>query len=338
MDIDPALVTERLRRQVERVRVEPDPPADFVSFWQQTLDELNAIPLDLEVTLREGTEPAEEGLLVGEWRATSWGGRRIGGPLVMPADRRGPQWVYGHGYGSVRAGCERRPQLARLGFIALGCDARGYNRSRQPGDPAVPGWILAGIESRERYILRGAVADTIRAVQVARALEGADPRRTVLEGGSFSGGTAVLAAPWIADLAYLAVRVPTFGAYDLRRTLVKRGSGAEINAYMDGLDEADRRALRERLRYFDAVNAAAHIDGIPVTVGLGVSDAVVPGETVAAIYHAIPSPQKELLSFPCSHTDHPLAAQWSRFTEHIQRRALALLAARDPARPDQRRA
>lgn len=337
MDIDPALVTDRLRRQVESVRVEPDPPPDFVPFWRETLAELNEVPLGLEVELQEAAESGQEGLLLGEWSANSLGGRRIGGPLAMPAKRRGPQWVYGHGYGSVHAGCGWRPELARLGFIAVGCDARGYKRSRRPGDPGVPGWILSGIEARESYILRGAVADTVRAVQVARALEGADPRQTVLEGGSFSGGTAVLAAPWIDDLAYLAARVPTFGAYDLRRTLVKRGSGAEINAYMEGLDEAGRRALRERLRYFDAVNAAAYIDGIPVTVGLGVSDVVVPGETVAAIYHAIPSPDKELLTVPCSHTDHPLAAQWSRFTEHIQRRALALLAARPQGRSDHTR-
>ena len=69
--------------------------------------------------------------------------------------------------------------------------------------------------------------DTVRAVQVARSLPGADRCRTVLAGFSFSGGLAVMAAPWIPDLGYIAVGVPTFGAYDLRRTLVKGGSGAD---------------------------------------------------------------------------------------------------------------
>lgn len=114
--------------------------------------------------------------------------------------------------------------------------------------------------------------DTVRAVQVARSLPGADRCRTVLTGFSFSGGLAVMAAPWIPDLGYIAVGVPTFGAYDLRRTLVKGGSGAELNRLLDGLDEGAVRALRERLRYFDAVNFAARIEGVPVTVGYGVVD------------------------------------------------------------------
>ena len=293
MDIDPALVTEEHKRQVESVRVEPDPPADFEDFWRGTLAALNEVPLNLSIE-RLDSDSGEEDVWLGVWRADSLDGRRVAGPISVPKRPTGACWVYGHGYGSIQGGCGWRADLARQGFIAVGCDARGYNRSRVEGDPGVPGWATHGVDDRERYILRGAIADTIRTVQVARAIEGADPDRTILTGGSFSGGTAVLAAPWIEGLRYVAVRVPTFGAYDLRRTLVKRGSGAEINGLMGRLDEHGQKALRDTLRYFDSVNAAAFIRSVPVTVGLGVSDAVVPGETVAAIYHALATDDKEL--------------------------------------------
>ena len=134
-----------------------------------------------------------------------------------------------------------------------------------------------------------------------------------------------MAAPWIPDLAYVAVGVPTFGAYDLRRTLVKSGSGAEINRLMDTLNEPEAKALRQRLRYFDAVNFASRIKGVPVTVGYGVVDPVVPAQTVVAIYRALATRDKELLSFPCAHYDHPLAERWAEFDRHIVERACALV-------------
>lgn len=325
MDIHPELVTPEITAQVEAVRVEPDPPADFAAFWLQLVDELEAIPPNLAITPLDS--PSESrGLRHAIWSADSLGGRRISGPLVFPerSQEPAPAWVYSHGYGSIRDGAALRPDLARQGFIALGLDARGYYRSRVAEDPTVPGWATHGIESKDRYILRGAVADALRAVQVARSLEGSDPDRTVLGGGSFAGGLAILAAPWVAQLRYVAVSVPTFGAYDLRRHLVKEGSGAEINTMMGSLDQSAAHALRERLRYFDSVNAAAHIADVPVTVGLGVSDVVVPGETVAAIYHALATSDKELLSYPCSHSSHPLTSKWQHFERHIQKRAATL--------------
>lgn len=321
--VDPASITPELVQKIEGVTVAPDAPGDFDSFWLETLAQLDEIPLALEIEPCP-SPPGFEDIECAVWSADSFGGRQIAGPLTMPRSGFHALWVYGHGYGDVASGAAWRPEIARQGFAAIGVDARGFARSRRPGDPAVPGWITKGIESIRSYILRGAVMDTVRAVQVARSLPGADRCRTVLTGFSFSGGLAVMAAPWIPDLGYIAVGVPTFGAYDLRRTLVKGGSGAELNRLLDGLDEGAVRALRERLRYFDAVNFAARIEGVPVTVGYGVVDPIVPAETVVAIYHALAAADKELLSFPCAHYDHPLLERWAGFDRHIVERACSL--------------
>ena len=320
MNGDPEHLTAEDIETVLATQVVPDPPEDFPQFWTEVATELEATPMDLELVPVE-VESAPPDVSTYIWTATSLGGRRIAGPVAWPENTGGPrpQWVYGHGYGS-RNGCGWNFAPARKGFITLGLDARGYGRSRLDGDPSVPGWVLHGIESPKDYILRGAVADTIRAVQVARTLEGADPTRTVLKGGSFSGGLAVLAAPWISNLAYVAVSVPTFGAYSLRRTLVERGSGKEVNDYLDRVGPARAETILQSLRYFDAVNAAPYVTA-PISVGLGVIDAVVPGETVAAIYHALGSRDKELLHYPCSHSTHPLTGAWRAWEEHILERA-----------------
>lgn len=326
MNVDPSTLTPETVASVRSVEVAPDPPADFQQFWEETASELAALPLELETTpAKSDTSAFGNDVESAIWTATSLGGRRISGPLVRPKGVAGPlpQWVYGHGYGSIKAGVSWRPNVARQGFIMVGLDARGYGRSRLADDPAVPGWVLHEIESKSDYILRGAVADTIRAVDVARALEGADRKRTVLSGGSFSGGLGILAAPWIADLAYLAVSVPTFGAYGLRRTLVERGSGKEVNDFLQSLNPKEAAAIVENLRYFDAVNAAPFIE-TTTSVGLGVVDVVVPGETVAAIYHALGTADKELLDFPCSHSAHPLSEKWVAWDHHIEKRASEL--------------
>lgn len=323
MNGDPEQLTSQDIEKVITTKVTPDPPDDFEQFWLEVVAELERTPLDLELSPVK-VEDAPPSVATYTWTATSVGGRRISGPVAWSeeGDVDRPQWVYGHGYGSL-GGCGWAFGAVSRGFIALGLDARGYGRSRQDDDPSVPGWVLHGIDSPRDYILRGAVADTIRAVQVARALQGADPARTVLRGGSFSGGLAVLAAPWIEDLAYVAVSVPTFGAYGLRRTLVERGSGKEVNDYLDEVGSPQAEEILGNLRYFDAVNAAPYVKA-PISVGLGIIDVVVPGETVAAIYHALGSHEKELLHYPCSHSTHPLTSAWRAWEQHILERGSRL--------------
>lgn len=317
MSLDPATLTPEQIEVVRSVSVSSRAPSNFADFWQQTKDELQRIPLELTIEPVPASETSGD-LEWARWSATSLGHRRISGHIVRPADSTSPLpiWVYGHGYGSIKTGTQPKPERARAGFVTVTLDARGFGLSRVKDDPGVPGWILHRIEQKEHYILRGAVADTIRAVEAARQLPHVDAQRTVLSGASFSGGLAVLAAPWIDDLCYVAVSVPTFGAYELRRTLVKRGSGHEINKYLKQLDHEKQRQVIQNLQYFDAVHAAPYIQ-VPASVGLGIVDEVVPGETVAAIYHAIGARDKELLDYPCSHSTHALAVRWEHWEQHI---------------------
>lgn len=298
--------------RVRAVRVKPDPPADLAAFWGEVLAELAATPPDLELRVLDPDAGR------GEWYATSLGGRRIGGTFTAPPGpwRARPQWIRGHGYGFPQGSdpfaVEGDPE-----WIAVTVDVRGYGRSRTEGDPGIPGWAVHGIADRRGYILRGAVADWIRCVEVARALPGADSDLTLLTGGSMAGGLALLAAPWVDNLLGVVASVPTFGAYRLRERLVKRGSGAEVNRRLAEAPPAERSALVENLRYYDVVNIAPLIR-VPALIGLGVLDDVVPGETVAAIYHALGSPAKRLLSYPCSHSTHPLDRLWDGFAREAR--------------------
>ena len=53
----------------------------------------------------------------------------------------------------------------------LGFDVRGFGRSRAAvPDPSPHGWIATGLESPGTNVLRGAVCDYVRAVEVGRLL------------------------------------------------------------------------------------------------------------------------------------------------------------------------
>jgi cephalosporin-C deacetylase len=179
------------------------------------------------------------------------------------------------------------------------------------------GYVLTGIEAPERSVLRGAVCDLVRTAQVAHDMLGRKVSRVVLNGMSFGGALAVMAAAVGHQPNLLAVGVPTLGWAEGRNLLVRQGSGAEISRFAERRPESREDAM-VTLRYFDAVNFADLIRA-PTLVGVGLVDPVVPPSTVYAIANHLAGP-REVMELPVSHTDRPEESEWKRF----ERRWIAL--------------
>ncbi|MBW3603613.1 MAG: acetylxylan esterase [Actinobacteria bacterium] len=76
--------------------------------------------------------------------------------------------VHAHGY---RAQVTPRVEWVRAGCHVLGFDIRGFGRSVDAVvSPSPDGWLLTGARRPETSVLRGAVCDYVRALQVASAL------------------------------------------------------------------------------------------------------------------------------------------------------------------------
>jgi cephalosporin-C deacetylase len=225
----------------------------------------------------------------------SLGGVEVTGySLGWPDDAPRPLVVHSHGYGSQ---CDIQWKWAEAGYNVAGIDIRGFGRSAA----AVPapsrwGYVLTGIESPETSVLRGAVCDYGRTMQLARDL--------------FAGGLALMAeALWdTSDL--LVLGVPTYGWAEGRYFLVKSGSGAEIAHYLEERPEATEDIMLV-LRYFDAVNFAGMVS-CETLIGLGLNDPVVPAETVYSIANHFAAPC-EIMEFPVSHTALPEEQRWEEF-------------------------
>jgi cephalosporin-C deacetylase len=281
-------------------------PADFFGFWSQTMQELSWVAPAV------GLEPAggRDGIRLQRLSFVSLGGVAIHGYLLRWEDREPrPLVVHGHGYGG-----QVRPQWswARAGLNVVGVDVRGWGRSRAAlPSPSPWGWVLSGRESPERSVLRGAVCDYLRAVQVGRRLLGGATTRTVLEGTSLAGGLALMAEALAGVADLLAIAVPSFGWAEGRRLLASSGSAAEINRYLERRPEHAAEDLMVVLRYFDPVNFAGQVV-CPTLIGVGLVDPVVPAPTVLAIADRLGGPV-EVLRFPVSHSGGSEEDHWSAF-------------------------
>lgn len=281
-------------------------PPDFESFWEKTRTELARIPPSVS---REPLEMQNAALGFERLTFASLGEARVSGYAIRwKDDVPRPLVVHSHGYDG---GLDPMWRWAEAGVNVVGVEARGYGRSRDAlPAPSRWGYALTGIESPEVYVLRGAVCDYMRAVEVGGEILGPLVSRTVLNGTSFAGGLAVMAQSVMQVADLLVVAVPSFGWAEGRRFLVEEGSGREINRYLEAHPEREDGAMVV-LSYFDPMNFAADIR-CPTLVGLGLEDDVVPAPTVYAIANHLGGPY-EVIRLPVSHTERPEEKLWDRF-------------------------
>jgi cephalosporin-C deacetylase len=288
---------------------------DFESFWERTRAELGRIPAAVS---RESLESEDPALGFEKLSFDSLGGARVSGCMIRwKDDVPRPLVVHSHGYGG---GLDPMWHWAWKGVNVLGVEARGYGRSRD-ALPSLSSWgyVLTGIESPEKYALRGAVCDYMRAVEVGREILNPFISRMVLNGTSFAGGLAVMAESILQVADFLVVAVPSFGWAEGRRLLAEDGSGQEINRYLEAYPEREEHVMVV-LSYFDSMNFAEEIR-CPTLVGLGLEDNVVPAPTVYAIVNHLSTPH-QVVRLPVSHTDLPEEKLWDRFEAYWLRLAV----------------
>lgn len=288
---------------------------NFSSFWEGTLERLASLPTEIEITESKETDDA----LLQKVTFKSLDNAVIHGYLLSPlTTKRNPLIVYTHGY---MGQCEVVWPWARQGASVFGVDIRGCGKSKNAVSQLSPyGYIITGIESEQSSILRGAVCDYIRGIQVAHELLRNKQQATVLYGKSFGGALAAIAAALTQYADLLVTAVPTFAWAEGRRQLVTQGSGAEINDYIKNYPDQEHQVMQV-LSYFDTMNFAPLIE-CDTLIGVGLQDSVVPAETVCAFANHLSCP-KQIRQYPVSHTSLPEEKLWKEFEEEWLRLALS---------------
>lgn len=290
---------------LERFKPNAWRPPGFLGFWEETVARLGLQAPDARQAAPEAAGP---GIELRRVEFLSLGGARINGYLARPVTERAcPLIVHAHGYNDRYT---IMTDWARRGAAVFGFDARGFGRSAPAVEISDFGYVLTGIESRESSILRGAVADYLQAIRLARELLDGKLVRTVCHGFSFGGALALMATALQPDVDFLAIGQPTFGWNSERRRLALAGSTHQLNRYL-----AEKPWLRDQvmttLEYFDTVHFASLVRPRSL-VGIGLDDDVVPSRTVLAVANHMLCPL-ELRLLPVSHSSDPRESLWRDF-------------------------
>lgn len=282
-------------------------PWDFDQFWAATRGRVLDVRAEL-VTARQQSPRA--GLSHDKLSFKSLGHVPVAGYLLTHdvAEPR-PLVIHSHGY---NAQYDVMLNWANTGCHVMGIDFRGFGRS-----PQIPlargGYILTGIESPQKSILRGAVADLLQAIETARTLLSWRVSSITLYGFSFGGAIALMAGSLEKNLDLIVVGQPTLGWHSERLRLSTAGSSAEINRFL-AEHPGERDAAMKTLDYFDTLHFAARTT-TPTFVGVGLDDDVVPSRSVIAVTNNVATPQLELRILPVAHSVDPRESLWSRFDD-----------------------
>jgi cephalosporin-C deacetylase len=292
-------MTTTVRRAPEFHQTSVHRPPDFDEFWQSTMADAAAVPLNpsiARVPMRSTPE-----VDVFEIGYDSLDGLRIAGWYCVPTERHlpppYPALLIVPGYVS-------EPTLpkswAKQGYAAVGVAPRGKLRSNSRFNPGYPGLLVRDIVDHQTYGYRGFYVDTCRAVDFVLTRPEVDHTRIGVHGGSQGGALTVTTAALRNDVITCgAAGAPFLAGFMDAIGYTQSYPYEEMNEYLRQYPERET-AMRETVAYFDLINFAPQIR-CPMLISIGLGDDVCPPETGFDLEAAMTCPT-ELHAYPrCAH-------------------------------------
>jgi cephalosporin-C deacetylase len=267
-------------------------PADFDAFWEATLKEARAFPLNASF---EPVAPEIKTLEIFDVTFNGFAGQPIKAWLVLPKHRDGklPCVVEYIGYGGGRGLPIDHLGFSSAGFAFLIMDTRGQGTTwreghtpdieTEPGNAQYPGFMTRGILKPSSYYYRRVFTDAVRAVEAARAHPAVDGSRIAVTGGSQGGGIAIAAAALEPSVNICMPEVPFLCAYRRATELIDTMPYGEITNYLK-THRSHLETVFNTLSYFDGVNFAARAKS-KALFSVGLMDTICPPSTVYAAYN-----------------------------------------------------
>lgn len=274
----------------EKIISPQDRQPDFDEFWNTSLSELAAVPMEV---VKEYSPEHSNGVR-NSYRVeiSSLGGVKMGGYLCEPVkEGKYPVYIDYMGYGADPYWYDPSSSPEAIEFLVSVRDQGIFKAGNER-------WIDRGLDSKENFYYRGAFCDVVRAVDFVSSLEKADQDHIFARGESQGGAFTLVSAALDPRIAAAAPAVPFLGDYEHYSQIVWWPVW-EVFAVADeqGISRSD---LFEMLSYFDVKNFTDRI-ACPVYMAFGLQDPTCPPHTNFAEYNMIKS-QKEYLCVPgCGH-------------------------------------
>ena len=262
-------------------------PADLGSFWDEVKKELNALPLEADLSpapLRSTTD-----VNVYEVHFQSLGGLRIAGWYCVPARGPGPYpaLIEFPGY----KGDTSLPRgWAQQGIATLSVAVRGKLRSDSEFNPGYPGLLTSGIEDPVSYSYRGVISDCLRGVDFLLTRPEVDSDRLFAHGASQGGGLTLMTSALRPEVRGGAASCPFLCSIPDAMRLVRTNPYNEINCYLRAYPDR-KEQVHKTLSYFDAASLASLVQ-CPMAVGIPLDDSICPPQTQYAAYRNLAGPKE----------------------------------------------
>lgn len=272
---------------------------DFDAFWTNTKNALAAVPPQFKLTYNEKLSAQAYDVYLLEMRSLNnfpikaWYrlpkiAQKVPVILQIPS--------LGGSFFDVKSLEERPLYGVPYDFAVLSLNIRGHGNSKgniQVSDKFFD-FITYGLESRETYVYRGAIADCMRAIDFLMTRPEVDQSKIVVEGASQGGGLSLLLAGLDPRVALCAPDVPFL--CDIEQLIASAGwVKKEIEAFTKRKNISWWRA-KYYLSYFDTKNVADKIKA-PVLMSVGLQDWTCPAATALVTYNKIVAP-KECMIYP----------------------------------------
>ena len=276
------------------LREEIPEPDGLDAFWEHTLAQASAVPLDVRVT------PVETILTtVASYDVTyaGYGGAPIKAWLHLPAAalRDGsplPGVVQFQGYNGGRGLPHEHTFWAQAGFAHLVMDTRGQGSGWTVGEtpdpgatgPAQGGFLTRGIERPEDHFYRRVYVDAVRAVEVLRGHAEVDAARVAVTGHSQGGGITLAVAALSGNVMAAMPDVPFLSHFHRAVDISPGDPYAEVARYL-GAHRGRTKQVFETLAHFDVALLGSRA-AAPALFSVAMMDTICLPSTVFAAYHA----------------------------------------------------
>lgn len=282
-------------------------PADFDSYWERALQELDGLIYDVELVPATFQTPLAECYHL---YFTGVGGARVHAKLARPkrsgaGSPQSPGLLLFHGYHTDSGDWSDKAAYAAYGITVLALDCRGQGGlsedNLQVKGGTLKGHIIRGVEDDDpdKLYYRNVFLDLVQAARILMDMDGVDGGKIAVHGCS-QGGALTLACAALEPRIRLAIPVyPFLCDYKKAWSLSPTTSAYEEIAYYfrfrDPLHTRQEEVFR-RLGYIDVQHLAERVAARVIFV-TGLADTICPPITQFAAYNKLIC-EKELVVYP----------------------------------------
>jgi cephalosporin-C deacetylase len=276
----------------EELRSQHSKPADFDKFWDNAKAELAKVKPEYKVTEMPDSSKDKRNVFLVEMK--SIGGLTIRGWLTEPITKnKNKKFVVMLALPGYQV--DLKPLYGLDPDIAiLSLNIRGQGNSRDVINTRRETYITLGIEDKNKYVLRGAIMDCVRAVDFICTRPELRHDNIIAVGGSLGGFLALATSNVDKRISFCSAANPILS--DIRNLVDEVDWPCiDIHKYVNTRPGLTFDKVLNNMDYFDAKNFASGIK-CRTLVGMGMVDNIAPPNTVQTLYNGITA-DKHLIIF-----------------------------------------